>query len=384
MKKIVNIILLIAALLLSSCTASKYSVKDFSDDYPLTDMNGRYWGGEGYASLKSRISKQTYDKLYIVESVELDFDGKEQLTVKHYDTENDLVATEILKGEIKKNYFQFYRTKKLIPIPGVFFLERDRIRIGFESNNKLLVHSYYDSFGWFFIMVGGHNEDYSITPELFDEYAWSEKGYKSIRDGCKFGMTDSLGNTVFEPEYDLILPPDDNGRIRVKKGTKWALCDTLGNMKTEFVYSKISGIYESRFYNISQKDRNGKWQYGRIDQDGKVIFDCLYDEIINGYDRKILSLKKDSLYAFAVSDGRFLTPFVFRNGKLLYSRMLVDELRESEPDTTYNDVVEVDYKGKKYYLDSDGKMYLRVKKNIFTTASIDYTTWIDASTLTLD
>ncbi|WP_101688270.1 WG repeat-containing protein [Dysgonomonas massiliensis] len=378
MKKIFNIISLIAALLLSSCTSSKYSVKDFSADYPLTNMNGRYWGGEGYRSFKSAISKQTYDKLYIVESVELDFDGKEHLTVRLYDTENDLIATEIFKGKIKKNYFQFYHTNKLIPIPGVFFLEKDRIRIGLEHNDKLLVHSYYDSFGWFFIMVGGHNEDYSITPELLDEYAWSEKGYKSIREGSKLGMADSLGNTVLQPQYDLILPPDDNGRIRVKKGTKWALCDTLGNMKTEFVYSKISGIYESTFYNVSRKDTNGKWQYGRIDQDGKVLFDCIYDQIVENYHSSILCLRKDSLYAFAMPDGRFLTPFVFRQGTFNGYWAKEGELRG-----IYG-TLEVDYKGKKYFLKTDGKMYLRIKKNIFTPATFDHQIWIDGSTLTLD
>lgn len=384
MNKIVNIILLIAALLLTSCAGSKLPVSDFSSAVPLTQMNGRYWGGEGYRSFKSGISKQAYDIMQFVEAVELDFDGKEHLTVKLYDTENNLVATEIFKGKIKKNYFEIIHKNKLIPVPAFFIYEKDRTRIGFDRNNKLLVHSYDDIFGWVLVLVAGTRDEYTHSPELFDEYAWSEKGYKSIRDGNKLGMADSLGNMVLQPQYDLILPPDNNGRVRVKKGTKWALCDTFGNMKTEFVYSKIRGTYKDTIYDVSQKNSSGEWNSGRIDQNGKVLFDCVYDLIYGGYNSRIWNIGKDGLYAFAMPDGRFLTPFVFRENDFKTHSMPFHKLKDRELGTEYNDVWEIDYKGKKYYLDSDGKMYLRVKKNIFTTASIDYTTWIDASTLTLD
>lgn len=384
MKKIFNIISLIAALLLTSCGGSKLPVSDFSSAVPLTQMNGRYWGGEGYPSFKSAISKQEYDMIQLVETVELDFDGKEYLTVRLYDTENNLVATEIFKGKIKKNYFEIMHKNQLIPVPGFFIYGKDRTRIGFDRNNKLLLHSFYDTFGWVLVLVAGTRDEYTHSPQRFDEYAWSEKGYKSMRDGNKLGMADSLGNTVLQPLYDLILPPDDNGRIRVKKGTKWALCDTLGNMKTEFVYSKISGTYKDTIYDVRLKDSAGEWKHGRIDQNGKVLFDCIYDQIYGDYNSRIWSIGKDSLYAFAMSDGHFLTPFVFKEKDFKTHSMHFYKLKDPAPGKAYITVWEIDYKGKKYYLDSDGKMYLRIKKNIFTPAGIDYTTWIDASTLTLD
>lgn len=365
MKKIVNAIFLMAVLLLTGCNCSKLPITDFSASYPLTDLNGRYWSGvTGTTSgnLAYTFNKHTFESwLYRVEAVDLNFNGKDSLTVEFYDCENELLRRSVLPGQKKGPYFEIYFKKKLIPIPAAVFVQHDRIRIGINDEKKLVVHNWYDSLTWLLIIVGGYNEDYSDTMPKQCDWIYSYKGIRNFTVGDRWGCINSRGDTIIAPEYDMLFPFDVNSNIYVKKDARWALADTLGNFLTPFEYSKIHApdTDNQSIYQVGLKISSDNWKFGYIDKDGHRWLDCEYDDIYR-LNATCKLLRKGNLYGVATYEQGIIIPLKFRKNAI--SMHIETDVLTQDKKPFQGRLMEVKYRNKYYYLDEKGNMYPQIRK----------------------
>lgn len=154
----IKIILFIAAFssFLASCS-SKYSVKTFTQVSDVSQFDGSY---DNRPSRTSDYPKDLSKVLDIyadsIKSVNLKFE-KKQMTIA-YQTDSG-VQEKVYKGKFKKNYFEVYLTKKIIPIPLFFLWHKERVRLGLSGNKNLQVQYYQYQFGWILLLTAGSADD---------------------------------------------------------------------------------------------------------------------------------------------------------------------------------------------------------------------------------
>ncbi|MCL2650546.1 MAG: WG repeat-containing protein [Candidatus Azobacteroides sp.] len=194
--------------------------------------------------------------------------GKDSLKLT-YETESGLQSFSY-KGKFKKNYFEIYFSKKLIPIPFLFFVKDfDRVRIGHNKNSDLLIQHYDDHLGWILVMAaGGTNED-----EYSFQNIHNYKELKPSKFNGKWGYTDSLQNIAIKPQYDSV-EFFKNGLSRVKKNGKWGLLNENG---IELTPIKYDTIYAFNQYDMAKAISNNKKGY--VDINGQEIIPLIYNEI---------------------------------------------------------------------------------------------------------
>ncbi|WP_430401664.1 hypothetical protein [Fluviicola sp.] len=180
MKKVLYFSFTLLLLTISCTQLKRLELKD----YPITpvsrenykELNGTYLNRSDTAcgtSYDSRVDRSdipvTDDDLIrtlitkIPESVDLDqgesvkieFTSRKKATIGYYRVDK-LLFSKVISGKFKNGYF-YRRTKwYLIPFFPLFArYENDQVRIG-KSGDKLIVDSYYKSFGLYFI-AGGSN-----------------------------------------------------------------------------------------------------------------------------------------------------------------------------------------------------------------------------------
>lgn len=365
MRKIVIFISILVFALLTSCNSSKLSIADFSGSYPLTDLNGRYWSGvtgSSRGNLAYAFNKHRFEPwLYQVEAVDLYFNGKDSLYVDFYDCENELLKSTAYRGEKRGPYFEVYFRKKFIPIPAVFFVQNDRIRIGMTDDKKLVIHNWYDSLTWLVFIIGGHNEDYADTMPKQSDWIYSYQGVRNFKIDDRWGCINAGGDTIIAPEYDMLFPFDVNSNIYVKKGDKWAMSDTLGRFVTPFSYSKIHApdTENQSLYQVGVKVASGTWEYGYIDKLGRQWLDCEYDAI-DRLNSTCKLLRKGNLYGLATYEDGIIIPLKFRKGAI--SDHIESGVLTQDKEVFPGRLFQIKYRGKYYYLDDEGNMYRQIRK----------------------
>ncbi|MDL2309694.1 hypothetical protein LJC39_01050 [Parabacteroides sp. OttesenSCG-928-B22] len=164
-----SLLILLLSLTISSCGSSKFSTKNFTPLSDFASLNGAYADSacvksstSGYAPYIKKLSHVfgIYDDS--IEFVQLKF-NKESLCFL-YETDSG-VQEKAYKGKLKNNYFEVFLKNKLIPIPAFFIWQKERVLIGLNKDNNLLVQYWSDSMGWVLLASGGNTYDYEFVFE---------------------------------------------------------------------------------------------------------------------------------------------------------------------------------------------------------------------------
>ena len=185
---------------------------------------------------------------------------------------NDSAKQEkVFTGEMKKNYFEIYFSKRQFFIPLLFSsCDIERIRVGKSKDGKLLIRDFSDQSGNLLFLMGGYSYE---TPYVFS-YSTEYKDYIPIQQSGLWGYSDSLGNIVIPAKYDFASIFEQNV-ARVKLNNKWGLINKQGEEVTPIKYDKISLIDTLSAPSIFRVSVGKKT--GMLDINGNELIPIIYD-----------------------------------------------------------------------------------------------------------
>lgn len=133
--------------------------------------------------------------------IDIEFTEPNQLKFSYPILEGDslVTKTKILQGKRKKKYWEYYFHNEQTNIPFVFGrIQQDRVRIGKNETNHLLVEKYTDTSGWILIFGDGFTNSREFTFYKYDEYP----DMKPFSKGKLWGIS-LKGKTIIEPKYEM-------------------------------------------------------------------------------------------------------------------------------------------------------------------------------------
>ena len=347
MRKIKNILFFsILMSLLYSCKVSEMVKID-----NVSMLNGRYYT----KSVPHKENQGEYQNhllrlLNVIEDIrpsyyiDFEFEDNEKLKISYpiYKNDTTLVETRYLHGKKRRKYWEVYFENESVNIPFIYGrVIKDRVRIGKNTKNQLLIEKFNNNEGWVFFLGDGyelksknvfyHYEDYSKMKPFVEKGFW--------------GVVHN-GQTIVQPKYE-ITEVFDQKYIKAKINGKWSLLDKEGKVIIPLKYDDISDIdkeTESVFYVV--KDEKA----GLVNMKGEEITPISYDAINEG-----------EKGVFILTQGNF-------RGALFKQKILVPPIYESissygiktglyknmKPDRMYYDAQR---DGKKYVLDDQGNEY---------------------------
>lgn len=158
-----SILVIIFSLFLVSCGGSKYSVEKFCQLSNITNLNGSY--ENKFKSQSDSLYSQTNGELsrslgvYVdsIQLIDLKFSSQNITITIHTDSG---LQEKSYKGKFKENYFEVYVNKKIAPIPFIYFgWNWERVRIGLDEGENLLIQYWQNNFGWILFGSAGGSED---------------------------------------------------------------------------------------------------------------------------------------------------------------------------------------------------------------------------------
>ncbi len=347
MQRIKNILLFsILISLLYSCKVSEMVKID-----NITTLNGRYYTKSSPHKEKQReYQNHMLRLLNVIEDirpsyyVDIEFENNENLKISYPIYRNDtvLIETRHLQGKKRRKYWEVYFENESVNIPLIYGrVIKDRVRIGKNTKNQLLMEKFTNNEGWILFLGDGyalksknifyHYEDYLNMKPFEKNGLWGAVRGEEIIVQPKYEITE-----VFEQKY-----------IKAKINGKWSLLDKEGKVIIPLKYDDISDIdkeTESVFYVIKDE------KIGLVNIQGEEITPIDYDIISEG-----------EKGVFILTQGNF-------RGALFKQKILMSPIYESisnyaiktglyknmKPDRMYYDAQR---DGKKYVLDDQGNEY---------------------------
>jgi WG containing repeat len=143
-----------------------------------------------------------------------------------------------------------------------------------------------------------------IIPTIYQDATPFAEGVAAVNLNGKWGIIDSLGNTVLAPTYGSIQKAQE-GRMTYSSGGVYGFLDTKGKViaaaKYKYVYPFTNGF-------AKVKAVNG--YYGFIDKSGKEITEMKYDDA-DDFNYGLAAVALNKHYAFINGYGREVTPFKY-------------------------------------------------------------------------
>ncbi len=347
MQRIKNILFFsILISLLYSCKVSEMVKID-----NITTLNGRYYTKSSPHKEKQReYQNHMLRLLNVIEDirpsyyVDIEFENNENLKISYPIYRNDtvLIETRHLQGKKRRKYWEVYFENESVNIPLIYGrVIKDRVRIGKNTKNQLLMEKFTNNEGWILFLGDGyalksknifyHYEDYLNMKPFEKNGLWGAVRGEEIIVQPKYEITE-----VFEQKY-----------IKAKINGKWSLLDKEGKVIIPLKYDDISDIdkeTESVFYVIKDE------KIGLVNIQGEEITPIDYDIISEG-----------EKGVFILTQGNF-------RGALFKQKILMSPIYESisnyaiktglyknmKPDRMYYDAQR---DGKKYVLDDQGNEY---------------------------
>jgi len=397
MKTIYILFFIAITVLLSSCHGKRLSVKNFAPINNFSELNGRYINKDD--SLSKLLKIYPYNSQMSIDVMGLEFVDKDSLIVSYADTVG--YKRLALKGKKKENFFEIYFENTRIYLPPVFVTNQiDRVRIGKDKHDKLLVYKWDEHYGMIIPLGAGGaaGDEYQVSFERYNKK--SKEGLYATRIDGKWGYTDKEDNVVIEPTYDYANPfnngiakvvrnnrwgfidtnnveivplvydvilKSEDGLLPVYKDGKWGLIDSLNNQIVVPQYDFLSSFgrwkyRESSFSDLAEVHKDGK--IGFIDRQGIEVIPPEYDEIEmfstdgKGYSEYCRTRLGDK-YGYANGNGVFCKPVFTKAGKnISYNGFSPKNQTLVEHIGKYTEVV---YNGEPY-LFTENRMLYKYKK----------------------
>ncbi|MDR2954174.1 MAG: WG repeat-containing protein [Prevotella sp.] len=383
---------------LPSCHGKRLATENFMPIDDFSQLNGRYFDEEAYWERIFNI----YDNEMDIDIVDVEFRGKDSLIISYTDTGG---CKKIhIKGKTKKNFFEIYLTNIRIYLPPILVINNiDRLRIGKDKEEKLLIYKWDEHYGiiiplgaggsinneyqrsfshynknvkegLYAIQIGrkwgyANREDSIVIAPIYD-YAFPFKdGIAKVARDKRWGYIDKKNKEIIPLIYDTIMKPERD-IIRVCKDGKWGLIDSLNREVATFKYDRLfvfgrGGYYDSLFLDLAEVHIDNK--VGFINKQGKETIPAKYDKIeFDPYGSGKIKFYRSQLgdkYGYVSGNGILCNPIFNKAGKQLgyngfspKNKTLADEIGR------YSEVI---YNGKPYLFTEKGILYKYKKLGFF-------------------
>ena len=347
MRKIKNILFFsILVSLLYSCKVSEMVKID-----NVSMLNGRYYT----KSVPHKESQGEYQNhllrlLNVIEDIrpsyyiDFEFEDNEKLKITYpiYKNDTTLVETRYLHGKKRRKYWEVYFENESVNIPFIYGrVIKDRVRIGKNTKNQLLMEKFTNNEGWVLFLGDGsalksknvfyHYKDYPNIKPFEEKGLWGAVLGEEIVVQPKYEITE-----VFEQKY-----------IKAKINEKWSLLDQRGKEIIPPKYDDVSNIdrgTKSVFYVVKDE------KIGIVNKQGEEITPIDYDVISEG-EKEVFVLTQGDLRGVLFKQ-KILVPSIYEsiNGYGLK----IGQYKNMKPGRRYYNAQR---DGKKYVLDDQGNEY---------------------------
>ena len=347
MRKIKNILFFsILMSLLYSCKVSEMVKID-----NVSMLNGRYYT----KSVPHKENQGEYQNhllrlLNVIEDIrpsyyiDFEFEDNEKLKITYpiYKNDTTLVETRYLHGKKRRKYWEVYFENESVNIPFIYGrVIKDRIRIGKNTKNQLLMEKFTNNEGWVLFLGDG----YALkSKNVFYHY----KDYPNIKPFEEKGLWGAvLGEEiVVQPKYE-ITEVFEQKYIKVKTNEKWSLLDQRGKEIIPPKYDDISNIdrgTKSVFYVVKDE------KIGIVNKQGEGITPIDYDVISEG-EKEVFVLTQGDLRGVLFKQ-KILVPSIYEN--INGYGLKIGQYKNMKPGRRYYNAQR---DGKKYVLDDQGNEY---------------------------
>jgi hypothetical protein len=174
MKILCVILIILFSLFLTSCGAlwsggkRELPISNFSEISDITMLNGTYqnkinkeFQGNTFEKSKGKLSNIFHLPSDSIRSIYFEFGKKNVTMIFEVDS---VLHKKTYKGKLKNNYFESTLKKKIIPIPFIYFIRQiEKVRIGRDEENNLLIHYWEDNLGWVIIGAAGSTYEFEYV-----------------------------------------------------------------------------------------------------------------------------------------------------------------------------------------------------------------------------
>ena len=347
MRKIKNILFFsILVSLLYSCKVSEMVKID-----NVSMLNGRYYT----KSVPHKENQGEYQNhllrlLNVIEDIrpsyyiDIDFQNNEKLKITYpiYKNDTTLVETRYLHGKKRRKYWEVYFENESVNIPFIYGrVIKDRVRIGKNTKNQLLMEKFTNNEGWVLFLGDG----YALkSKNVFYHY----EDYPNIKPFEKEGLWGAvLGEEiVVQPKYEI---PEvfEQKYIKAKINEKWSLLDQRGKEIIPPKYDDISNIdrgTKSVFYVVKDE------KIGIVNKQGEEITPIDYDVISEG-EKEVFVLTQGDLRGVLFKQ-KILVPSIYEN--INGYGLKIGQYKNMKPGRRYYNAQR---DGKKYVIDDQGNEY---------------------------
>lgn len=347
MRKIKNILFFsILVSLLYSCKVSEMVKID-----NVSMLNGRYYT----KSVPHKENQGEYQNhllrlLNVIEDIrpsyyiDLEFEDNEKLKISYpiYKNDTTLVETRYFHGKKRRKYWEVYFENESVNIPFIYGrVIKDRVRIGKNTKNQLLMEKFTNNEGWVLFLGDG----YALkSKNVFYHY----KDYPNIKPFEEKGLWGAvLGEEiVVQPKYE-ITEVFEQKYIKAKINEKWSLLDQRGKEIIPPKYDDISNIdrgTKSVFYVVKDE------KIGIVNKQGEEITPIDYDVISEG-EKEVFVLTQGDLRGVLFKQ-KILVPSIYEN--INGYGLKIGQYKNMKPGRRYYNAQR---DGKKYVLDDQGNEY---------------------------
>ena len=347
MRKIKNILFFsILVSLLYSCKVSEMVKID-----NVSMLNGRYYT----KSVPHKENQGEYQNhllrlLNVIEDIrpsyyiDLEFEDNEKLKISYpiYKNDTTLVETRYLHGKKRRKYWEVYFENESVNIPFIYGrVIKDRVRIGKNTKNQLLMEKFTNNEGWVLFLGDG----YALkSKNVFYHY----KDYPNIKPFEEKGLWGAvLGEEiVVQPKYE-ITEVFEQKYIKAKINEKWSLLDQRGKEIIPPKYDDVSNIdrgTKSVFYVVKDE------KIGIVNKQGEEITPIDYDVISEG-EKEVFVLTQGDLRGVLFKQ-KILVPSIYEN--INGYGLKIGQYKNMKPGRRYYNAQR---DGKKYVLDDQGNEY---------------------------
>ena len=347
MRKIKNILFFsILVSLLYSCKVSEMVKID-----DISMLNGRYYTKSiPHKEQQGEYQNHLLRLLNVIEDIrpsyyiDIDFQNNEKLKISYpiYKNDTTLVETKYLHGKKRRKYWEVYFENESVNIPFIYGrVIKDRVRIGKNTKNQLLMEKFTNNEGWVLFLGDG----YALkSKNVFYHY----KDYPNIKPFEEKGLWGAvLGEEiVVQPKYE-ITEVFEQKYIKAKINEKWSLLDQRGKEIIPPKYDDISNIdrgTKSVFYVVKDE------KIGIVNKQGEEITPIDYDVISEG-EKEVFVLTQGDLRGVLFKQ-KILVPSIYEN--INGYGLKIGQYKNMKPGRRYYNAQR---DGKKYVLDDQGNEY---------------------------
>ena len=347
MRKIKNILFFsILMSLLYSCKVSEMVKID-----NVSMLNGRYYTKSvPHKETQGEYQNHLLRLLNVIEDIrpsyyiDLEFEDNEKLKISYpiYKNDTTLVETRYLHGKKRRKYWEVYFENESVNIPFIYGrVIKDRVRIGKNTKNQLLMEKFTNNEGWVLFLGDG----YALkSKNVFYHY----KDYPNIKPFEEKGLWGAvLGEEiVVQPKYE-ITEVFEQKYIKAKINEKWSLLDQRGKEIIPPKYDDVSNIdrgTKSVFYVVKDE------KTGIVNKQGEEITPIDYDVISEG-EKEVFVLTQGDLQGVLFKQ-KILVPSIYEN--INGYGLKIGQYKNMKPGRRYYNAQR---DGKKYVLDDQGNEY---------------------------